>query len=194
MKNNSEGWNVLKDGYLISTTGRIYNTLEQKELCTNGSEYVMIDGQRICIPDEIKKHSPIGRAWDDTDGNEQWRDVPGYSGKYQVSNYGRLKRGDKKLLGPVVELTKPGSRVQWTRDALKDIVWSDETWKTIPGFEGLYEISKSGLVKSLNYKGKGCQRILTKQTEIILFDNNGKSHKYFTSSLIRKVYGENCRK
>lgn len=51
--------------------------------------------------------------------------------------------------------------------SLKDM--DGETWKDVVGYEGLYEVSSYGRVKSLNYKGcKGKVRIL-KQT----FDGNG---------------------
>lgn len=35
-----------------------------------------------------------------------------------------------------------------------------ERWKPVPGYEGLYEVSSHGKVKSLNYRGKGKQEVL----------------------------------
>ena len=47
----------------------------------------------------------------------------------------------------------------------------EEIWKPIKGYEGLYEISNLGRVKSLNYKGTGKEKIL-KNTE------NGKGYLF----------------
>ena len=35
-----------------------------------------------------------------------------------------------------------------------------EEWKAIPGYEGLYEVSSEGKVRSLNYRGTGKVRVL----------------------------------
>ena len=37
----------------------------------------------------------------------------------------------------------------------------EEIWKDIDGYEGLYQISNLGNVKSLNYRNQGIERILT---------------------------------
>lgn len=36
----------------------------------------------------------------------------------------------------------------------------NETWKDIPGYENLYQISSTGRVKSLNYRGTGKEKLL----------------------------------
>lgn len=43
-----------------------------------------------------------------------------------------------------------------------------EVWKDIEGYEGLYQVSNQGNVKSLNHRGTGKERILSKT-----FDPNG---------------------
>ncbi|NQU54085.1 MAG: HNH endonuclease [Bacteroidetes bacterium] len=40
---------------------------------------------------------------------------------------------------------------------------SKEIWKDVPGYEGIYQVSSMGMVKSLNYKRTGSCRLL-KQT------------------------------
>jgi hypothetical protein len=40
----------------------------------------------------------------------------------------------------------------------------EEIWKDISGYEGLYEISNMGNVKSLNYRNKGIERIIRGRT------------------------------
>ena len=40
------------------------------------------------------------------------------------------------------------------------IYYINETWRTIKGYEGLYEISDWGRVRSLNYKKKGITQLL----------------------------------
>ena len=37
----------------------------------------------------------------------------------------------------------------------------NEVWKDIPGYEGLYQVSNTGKVKSMNYRRSGVPRILT---------------------------------
>ena len=36
-----------------------------------------------------------------------------------------------------------------------------EIWKDVPGYEGLYQVSNLGNVRSLNYRGRGKTRILS---------------------------------
>lgn len=57
-----------------------------------------------------------------------------------------------------------------------------ETWKPVKGFEGLYEVSSLGRVRSLNYRGRGEVHILS--------DNLNKKTGYrsLTLSKDRKQY------
>lgn len=41
----------------------------------------------------------------------------------------------------------------------------EEVWKDIPGYEGLYQVSSLGRVKSLNYNHEGYQKILSFKKE-----------------------------
>lgn len=40
----------------------------------------------------------------------------------------------------------------------------EEVWKDIPGYEGLYQVSNTGEVKSLNYRGSGETKLLKQST------------------------------
>lgn len=60
----------------------------------------------------------------------------------------------------------------------------DEVWKDIEGYEGLYQVSNTGEVKSLNYRGNGESKLLKQGTNkkgykiVSLFKNGkGKSHR-----------------
>ena len=58
-----------------------------------------------------------------------------------------------------------------------------EIWKDIKGFEGLYQVSNLGEVKSLNYRGHGKEKLL-KQSHtngypvVVLYINGDKFQKY----------------
>jgi len=57
---------------------------------------------------------------------------------------------------------------------------TNEIWKPIIGFEGKYEVSNLGRVKSLNYRGvKGIENILKPFTDI-------KNHNYHKYTLVNK--------
>ena len=58
----------------------------------------------------------------------------------------------------------------------------DEIWKDIEGYEGLYQVSNLGRVKSLNYKRSGREKILkpdkskTGYLYLCLYKNNKRNH------------------
>lgn len=65
----------------------------------------------------------------------------------------------------------------------------DEVWKDIEGYEGLYQVSNTGQVKSLNYKGHGVVKLL-KQDIIhngykrVSLVKNGKKKNYLVHRLV----------
>ena len=101
--------------------------------------------------------------------SEEWKNIEGYSGVYQISNTGKVAKG-KKLMKVhesgrfrYVYLTCPGGRdrqVNLTKllnDHFSIHIYSDdfdvsslagEEWRDISGFEGLYKVSNLGRVLS----------------------------------------------
>ena len=69
----------------------------------------------------------------------------------------------------------------------------EEIWKPIKGYEGLYEISNLGRVKSLNYKGTGKEKIL-KNTEnskgylMVCLTKNGKQKLFKIHRLVAEAF------
>lgn len=65
----------------------------------------------------------------------------------------------------------------------------DKVWKDIEGYEGLYQVSNTGQVKSLNYKGHGVVRLLKQDVihngykRVSLF-KNGKKKNYLVHRLV----------
>lgn len=63
-----------------------------------------------------------------------------------------------------------------------------EIWKEIPGFEGLYEASNRGLVRSLRYKSvrvlKPHFRKKTRYPHVGLYDRAGKLHCWFVHKAV----------
>ena len=68
-----------------------------------------------------------------------------------------------------------------------------EIWKDIPGYEGLYQVSDLGNVKSLNYNGTKKEKLLNllgkKMTyySVTLYKNN-KTHRRTIHSLVAEVF------
>ena len=67
-----------------------------------------------------------------------------------------------------------------------------EIWKDIDGYEGLYQVSNLGRIKSLNYKRTGRTKILklvksNGYLDIILY-NNGKCKHYLVHRLVAKAF------
>lgn len=101
---------------------------------------------------------------------EIWKDIPGFNGKYQVSNNGDVRVNYKykahslyehsRLLnkdGAVVSLSKDGITKKHNVDYLIDTLFGiqhvdslpNEEWKHIKGFEGYYMISNMGRILSV---------------------------------------------
>ena len=72
-----------------------------------------------------------------------------------------------------------------------------EIWKDIPGYEGLYQVSNYGNVKSLNYRGtKGKHKCLKLNTDkygykIVILANHGKYKSYKVHRLVAAAFIEN---
>ena len=67
-----------------------------------------------------------------------------------------------------------------------------EIWKDIDGYEGLYQVSNLGRIKSLNYKRTGRTKLLklvksNGYLDIILY-NNGKYKHYLVHRLVAKAF------
>lgn len=71
------------------------------------------------------------------------------------------------------------------------------TWKPIPGYEGFYEISESGTVRSLDRmvddrlrKGRTLKpRFDQRGKEYAEISKNGKKQRFVISLLLKRVYG-----
>lgn len=69
----------------------------------------------------------------------------------------------------------------------------DEVWKDIEGYEGLYQVSNTGEVKSLNYQGSGEIKLLKQYTDKrgykrIELSKNGKGKTYLVHRLVALVF------
>lgn len=71
-----------------------------------------------------------------------------------------------------------------------------EVFKDIPGYEGLYQVSNLGRVKSLNYRHTRKEKIMTPQNNghgylHIKIYNNNKRHCYYVHRLVAQTFIEN---
>ena len=72
----------------------------------------------------------------------------------------------------------------------------NEIWKDIVGYEGLYQISNLGNVKSLNYRRTGKERILNPGNNgcgylFVILCNNGKRKHFKIHRLVANAFLEN---
>ena len=72
----------------------------------------------------------------------------------------------------------------------------NEIWKDIDGYEGLYQVSNLGNVKSLNYRRTGKERILKPGNNglgylFVILCNNGKLKHFKIHRLVAKAFLEN---
>ena len=76
---------------------------------------------------------------------------------------------------------------------MKDI----EIWKDIPGFEGRYQVSNYGRVKSFNFRNTGRANVLSTNPQkdgypsVTLLLENGKAKKFRVHRLVAKAFLEN---
>lgn len=69
-----------------------------------------------------------------------------------------------------------------------------ETWKDIPGYEGLYLVSNTGKVKSMNYKQSGVPGILTTGDSghgyqcIYIYNVDKKRRKHYVHRLVWEAF------
>lgn len=100
---------------------------------------------------------------------EQWAWIPGYENIYEVSNLGRVRRGDHQLKinqsGSYyfVYLTKDGKSHQGNLRNILDVCFDEhvfheslldefeEVWRPVPDFEGYYEVSSKGRVRTCQH-------------------------------------------
>ena len=66
-------------------------------------------------------------------------------------------------------------------------------WKDIPGYEGLYQVSNTGKVRSLNYRGTGQTKILKQNItrygyKTLALCKNGKDKRYFVHRLVAEAF------
>ena len=71
-----------------------------------------------------------------------------------------------------------------------------EIWKDIPEYEGLYQVSNFGRIKSLNYKRSGKEKILKTYKDkygylILHLHNNSKGKTHFVHRLVALAFLEN---
>lgn len=70
----------------------------------------------------------------------------------------------------------------------------NEEWRSIKGYEGLYEISSFGRVRSLNYRRKGISQIMkltagwNKYIKATLVDRDGNSRTYRVHRLVADAF------
>ena len=69
----------------------------------------------------------------------------------------------------------------------------EEIWKSIKGYEGLYEISSLGRVKSLNYRGTGKEKLLKNIEDYkgyltVTLTKNGKQKQFKVHRLVAEAF------
>ena len=69
----------------------------------------------------------------------------------------------------------------------------EEIWKPIKDFEGYYEVSSLGRVKSLNYRGTGKEKVLKNIEEykgylIVNLTKNGKQKSFYVHRLVAEAF------
>lgn len=70
---------------------------------------------------------------------------------------------------------------------------SEEIWKSIPGYEGIYEVSNLGRVKTKNYKRTGEEKILSPGKGsngylTVALTKNGRSHTFSVHRLVARMF------
>jgi hypothetical protein len=70
-----------------------------------------------------------------------------------------------------------------------------EIWKDILGYEGLYQVSNLGNVRSLNYRRSGKTKLLKQATDNgykrVKLSKNGKKKKYWVHRLVAIAFISN---
>lgn len=68
-----------------------------------------------------------------------------------------------------------------------------QIWKDIPGYEGKYQVSNTGRVRSLNYGRTGKIKVLKQGTKdngykVVVIYKNGKRKKYLVHRLVAQAF------
>ena len=140
---------------------------------------------------------------------EIWKNIPGYEGLYQISSKKRIKNiktGKCKTSNiSKVSLSKNGKSKSTTIKYLYKLSFrtfnnknvyirpfnlNNEEWKDIEGYDGLYQISNYGRVKSLHYsKEKILKQTLTKTNYYqIRLSKNGITKQHYVHRLVAKMF------
>ena len=69
----------------------------------------------------------------------------------------------------------------------------EEIWKDIPGYEGLYQVSNIGRLRSMNYKKTGVIKLLKMHADNdgyihIKLNKNGKRQSYLVSRIVYEAF------
>lgn len=72
----------------------------------------------------------------------------------------------------------------------------NEIWRDVVGYEGLYQVSDQGNVKSLNYRRTGKERVMEPSFDaygysVVTLSKGGKQSIYKVHKLVAKVFIEN---
>lgn len=89
------------------------------------------------------------------------------------------------------------TKTKKTHEPIQDL--EGEVWKPIKGYEGLYEVSNMGRVKSLNYGGLGVVRIMKRKPQKskylrISSYKDGERKQYFVHRLVYEAFHGNLPK
>ena len=76
------------------------------------------------------------------------------------------------------------------------MIFMNEIWKDIDGYEGLYQVSNLGRVKSLNYRRTGKEQNLKPRNNVlgylkVILCKNGKTKPFTIHRLVAKAFLEN---
>ncbi len=137
--------------------------------------------------------------------NEIWKDIDGTNGMYQMSNLKRVKRLARKRIMTLQNREKPmlqnvkeriiktngfnfamciGKKrkyinfyTQWQEEFGSKENNVNEIWKNITGFDGIYQVSNLGRIRSVtrkvNYRDTGEKRIIPGKIKKLTLDSHG---------------------
>ena len=149
-------------------------------------------GSTVKLKDDLE----VGKRYGEYYFNEEMKNL---IGKKLVIDAIHHLNGDNYIHYHIKDVS---SRYSFTDEMLEDfykdkpnfkIEVREIKWKDIPGYEGKYQVSNTGEVKSLNYRGSGKTKLLRQSTDkngykrVGLF-KNGKEKKYRVHRLVAIVF------